>query len=80
MNENREIPTKWAFVSLAWELGYIIALPIIAFLWVGKRLDERWGTDPWLKIAGFAIAITVTSMWLGRRIQTLREMLRQKNK
>ncbi|OGE89717.1 MAG: hypothetical protein A2722_03425 [Candidatus Doudnabacteria bacterium RIFCSPHIGHO2_01_FULL_50_11] len=62
-------------VGLAWELGYIIALPLLILLLLGKYLDERYGTDPWLKIAGFIIAITATILWLTRRFREIRKLM-----
>jgi hypothetical protein len=59
--------SKWQIVGLAWELGYIIALPILFFAILGKYLDALWHTGPWLKLAGVILAITASTLWLVRR-------------
>ena len=64
MEEKTPKPDKsWSTVSLAWELGYMIAIPLIAFTLVGRFLDKKLGTSPWLLLTGVLIAIAVTS-WL----------------
>lgn len=62
---------KWRLVGLAMEMGFIIALPLVAFGFLGKWLDGRWGTDPWLTILGILFAIVSTTLWLTRRIKEL---------
>jgi hypothetical protein len=63
---------KWQVVGLAFELGYIIALPILFFALLGKYLDNLWHTDPWLKIAGVILALASSTVWLVRRFSDLR--------
>lgn len=60
---------KSELVSIAFELGFIIALPILAFGLGGKWLDAKWGTDPWLTIAGILFAIFSTSVWIYRKFK-----------
>jgi len=64
---NPDLFTKRKAILLAFELGYIIAIPIVVFGLIGKNLDIRLGTDPWLKIAGLLLAITTTTVWISRR-------------
>jgi flagellar biogenesis protein FliO len=69
--QNQEKPTlnKWKLVNLSAELGFIIALPLVAFGLLGKWLDSRLGTEPWLTIAGILFAIVSTTIWLIRRFK-----------
>ena len=62
---------KWALVSLGFELGFIIALPLIGFGFVGKWLDNRLNTAPWLTLAGILFAIAATTVWLTRKFKAL---------
>jgi hypothetical protein len=63
---------KWGLVNLAMELGFIIALPLVAFALGGKWLDQRIGNDtPWFTLLGVILAITFTTMWLTKRIKEL---------
>jgi F0F1-type ATP synthase assembly protein I len=33
-------------------MGIQLAIPIIAFFFLGRWLDQRWNTSPWLMIGG----------------------------
>ena len=60
---------KMELVRLAFELGFIIALPIVAFGSAGKWLDQQSGTYPLLTLIGILIAITLSSVWLYRKFK-----------
>lgn len=61
--ENNEKNESWSAVSLAWELGYTIAIPLVVLALLGRYLDKRLGTTPWLLLAGILISIALSS-WL----------------
>jgi LPXTG-motif cell wall-anchored protein len=63
--------SKWRLASLASEMGFIIALPLLVFTLLGKKLDLRFGTTPWLTLAGIVLAISSTTLWLTRRFREL---------
>lgn len=48
-------------LSLAWELGYMIAIPLVALALGGRFLDKKLGTAPILLLAGVVLAIIVSS-------------------
>lgn len=54
---------SWSAVSLAWELGYTIAVPLVALALGGRFLDKKLGTAPWLLLVGILVSIAVSS-WL----------------
>lgn len=58
---------KRELVTLAFELGYIIALPIVALGLGGKWLDGRMDTAPLFTLLGILLAITSTSIWIYRK-------------
>jgi F0F1-type ATP synthase assembly protein I len=66
---NKEIMKKWGMVNLATEFGFIIALPLVVFALIGKWLDHKFGTYPWLTLAGIVLAITLTSIWMTKRLK-----------
>jgi ATP synthase protein I len=39
-------------------IGLQLALTVVIFFFLGRWLDEKFGTDPWLMIAGLGIGIT----------------------
>ena len=68
--EKKTTLNKWELVGFAWELGYIIALPILVLALGGKWLDNRYGHEfPWVTLIGIALAITTTTLWLTRRLK-----------
>jgi len=40
-------------------IGIELAVPVVVFVFIGYKLDERWGTDPWLVILGATIGMVV---------------------
>jgi len=49
------------------EFGAVIAVPVVVLALLGKHLDERFGTGPWLRAAGFVLAAIITSAIIYRR-------------
>ncbi len=62
---------KWELVGFAWELGYIIALPILILALSGKWVDKHFHHEfPWVTLIGIGLAIFTTTVWLIRRLKT----------
>lgn len=61
---------KSELVSIAFELGFIIALPVLAFGYLGKWLDGKLGSYPTLTLIGIFAAIAMTSFWIYRRFKS----------
>lgn len=47
-------------ISFAWQLGFLIAIPIGGFLFLGYWADKFFKTQPWLLIFGIFIGAGVT--------------------
>lgn len=58
MEDKEKKDSSWSVVSLAWELGYSIAVPLVALALIGRFLDKKLETSPWLLLAGIFLAIT----------------------
>ena len=52
---------QFSALGLAWNLGYTIAVPIVVFALLGRFLDKKLGTSPWLLLAGILVSIAVSS-------------------
>jgi len=39
-------------------LGLQLAITVVVFFFLGRWLDGKFGTDPWLMLAGLALGIT----------------------
>ncbi|MDP3994117.1 MAG: AtpZ/AtpI family protein [Candidatus Doudnabacteria bacterium] len=68
-NKPKKSLAKSELVSIAFELGFIIALPVVLFGFLGKWLDTRADTSPLLTLIGIFGAITMTSFWIYRKFK-----------
>ncbi|MDP1884490.1 MAG: AtpZ/AtpI family protein [Candidatus Moranbacteria bacterium] len=48
-------------LSLAWELGYSIAVPLVVLALAGRFLDKKLDTSPFLLLAGILVSIFISS-------------------
>ncbi len=55
--KNNSEDQAWSAMSLAWEMGYSIAIPLVLSALVGRFLDKKFGTSPWLLLVGILLAI-----------------------
>jgi hypothetical protein len=67
--EKKQITAMKAFVFVC-ELGFVIAVPILAFGFIGKWLDARYHTRYWT-LLGILLAITVSAVFITRRLREL---------
>lgn len=58
MNKNEK---EFSALGLAWELGYTIAVPFVALALLGRYLDKKLGTSPWILLVGILVSIAVSS-------------------
>ncbi len=64
---------QWLFaVSLAGQLGLMIALPITVFALLGRLADKQLGTSPLFLLLGTAVAAVLSTAWILRRTRSLR--------
>lgn len=57
----------WIFgLRIVVDFGASIALPVVVLSMAGKRLDARFGTHPWLLIAGFVLAAMLSAALIYR--------------
>ncbi len=61
--KNNSIDGQWSVFSLAMELGYTIAIPIVLLALGGKLLDKKLDSAPWFLLLGIFISVVLTS-WL----------------
>jgi len=61
MNKKQE--NSWSALGLAWELGYTIAVPLVALALLGRWIDKKLGTSPWILLLGILVSIAISS-WL----------------
>lgn len=61
---------SWNMVNLAFDMGFVIALPLVAFGLLGKYLDGKFDTAPFLTLAGIVLAIVSTTIWLTKKLKS----------
>lgn len=54
---------QFSALGLAWNLGYSIAVPLVVFALLGRFLDKKLETSPWLLLVGILFSIALSS-WL----------------
>lgn len=57
--------------SLAFELGWQIAIPLVALALLGRYADKYFDTSPWLLVAGVVLAAITTSFMVYRKVSKL---------
>jgi amino acid transporter len=57
-------------IGVAFELGFIIALPVAVLAFFGKKLDTHFGTH-FIVYIGLVIALTSSVLWLYARLDAL---------
>jgi F0F1-type ATP synthase assembly protein I len=65
--------SSWSSLGLAWELGYMIAIPLILFALAGRFIDKKLGTSPFLLLLGILLSIGVTSWMVYRKTKEIIE-------
>jgi F0F1-type ATP synthase assembly protein I len=57
----------WSALSLAWQLGYSMAIPLVVLALLGRFADKKFGTSPWLLLAGIMLSLVVSTIAVYRR-------------
>jgi len=55
-------------LPLVFELGYLIALPLVGLALLGRFADKLLGTTPWLLLTGIIISIALSSYIVYRKV------------
>lgn len=61
----------WQALNLAWELGYIIALPIVILGFGGAWLDKKLGTPPLFILIGILVSLLISGIGVYRKIKEI---------
>ncbi len=72
-NNKPQIPKKVdrsALISLSFELGYIIAIPLVILGLLGRWLDARMQNEfPMFTLIGIVLAIAATTTWITKKVK-----------
>ena len=73
--EDKKNEKPWSAVSLAWELGYSIAVPLVGLALFGRFLDKKFESSPWFLLIGILISITVSSYLIYKKTTAILDNL-----
>ena len=77
--ENKPKSPYWQAFNLAWELGYLIVIPLVIFALAGRYADHHFGTTPWLFLTGVVVAMGSTTVLLIRKFTILMHDIERPN-
>ena len=66
-------------MGIAFELGFIIAIPLVLLAFAGKWLDQKTGQGFFVYI-GIVLALSLTSLWIYARLKSMVERLKKASK
>ncbi len=61
-------------LPIALQFGYTMAIPIVILALVGRLLDNRFDTSPWLLLIGIVLSVVISSIGL---VMKFNNILRQ---
>jgi len=62
---------KRQLISLAFEMGYTIAIPLVIFALLGRFLDKKLTTSPLFLLVGMLLAVILTSILVYKKINRI---------
>lgn len=76
MNQKKEKDKKERAIflqtlSLSWELGYMIAIPLVILAIGGRFLDNKYDTSPIFLISGILLSILVSGILVFKRAKRI---------
>ncbi len=67
----KNIPPVLNVWAIAGEIGFIIAIPLIALVLLGIKLDKTFGTTPLFIIFGMLLAALVSIISITKKVKKL---------
>jgi len=65
--DRRSNSAFWQAASLAWELGYTMALPLVFLALAGRFIDRRFDSSPLFLLIGIFLSIIISSIAIYRK-------------
>ncbi len=66
-SKNTNSENDISVISLAWDLGWMIVVPIVVFATGGAFVDKSIGTSPWMLLGGIGLSLVITSVMVYRK-------------
>lgn len=71
---------KSPYFLLAMDFGYTLLASVLVFGWLGWYIDSRYGTKPWLMLAGGGLGLAVGFNSLFRKLNLLEARRKSESK
>lgn len=67
-------------MSLAGQLGYTIAIPLVILALAGRFLDKKLGSSPICLLGGVLLSLVITSVWAYKKsAEIMKETMEDKS-
>lgn len=77
-NNKREKSIFFQALSLSWELGYMIAIPLVALALGGRFFDNKYDSSPIFLMAGIVLALLISGILVFRKSKKILEEMSKK--
>ena len=61
MKSKEKNKITWSPIAFAWQLGYNITIPLVVLALIGKILDKKFNSSPYLLIISIFLSIIISS-------------------
>lgn len=61
----------WSALTFAFELGYMIAIPLVFLALLGRWADRQFETSPWFLVGGIIVATTVSTWIVYKKVSNI---------
>jgi LPXTG-motif cell wall-anchored protein len=75
--ENKEKTSFFKALGLAWEMGYIIAVPLVILAVIGRLLDRKLSSSPILLLIGILLAMVISGVLVFRRTKRIMDEVKK---
>ncbi len=78
-DQKRQPLTGLSALGFVTDVFISIALPTTLFAWIGRTLDKRWSTSPWMTVVGFILALALSGTLVYRKAKRAAEDMKTGN-
>lgn len=71
--DNKQIDNSLSVFSLAWDLGYLITIPIVALALLGRWIDKKYDSAPWFLLLGIGLSIFISTYLVYKKTMNIIE-------
>lgn len=71
---------EFSALKLAFELGYIIVIPLVILALLGRFLDKRFGSSPWLLLCGIFLSMIISCFGIYKTVAPILKSFEEKGK